>query len=83
MLTTGWAERQARRDTAFHNVGRDLSHASRALSPPTTPRCSNRALPARPQPELRAAGDKAFAVLRGAAEHLVTAAALAASARPP
>ncbi len=56
--------------------------ASRARSRPITPRCSNSGLPADLDAELKAAGDRAFAVLRTAAE-AVCARLPAGPGRPP
>ena len=44
--------------------GQGLSRVRRAASPPITRRCSRPAFRSTPSPELRAAGDRAFAVLR-------------------
>ncbi len=80
MLTTGWANGKPDALTAFHNVGRAYLAFARA-EPAYYAAMFESGLPPDLNPELRAAGDRAFAVLRGAAETLV--AGLPANKRPP
>jgi AcrR family transcriptional regulator len=80
MLTTGWAGGKPDPITAFHNVGRAYLAFARS-EPAYYAAMFESGLPPDLSPELRVAGDKAFAVLRGAAEHLVTL--LPSGKRPP
>jgi AcrR family transcriptional regulator len=80
MLTTGWAGGKPDPITAFHNVGRAYLTFARS-EPAYYAAMFESGLPPDLSPELRVAGDKAFAVLRGAAEHLVTL--LPSGKRPP
>jgi AcrR family transcriptional regulator len=80
MLSTGWAGGKPDPITAFHNVGRAYLAFARA-EPAYYAAMFESGLPPDMSPELRIAGDKAFAVLRTAAEALV--ALLPAGKRPP
>lgn len=80
MLTAGWANGKPDPITAFNNVGRAYLAFART-EPAYYAAMFESALPPDLSPELRAAGDRAFAVLRGAAETLV--ASLPATGRPP
>jgi hypothetical protein len=80
MLTTGWANGKPDSLTAFHNIGRAYLAFARA-EPAYYAAMFESGLPPDLNPELRAAGDRAFAVLRGAAETLT--ASLPAGKRPP
>ena len=80
MLTTGWANGKPDPITAFHNVGRAYLAFARA-EPAYYAAMFESGLPPDLNAELRLASDKAFAVLRGAAEQLV--ALLPAGKRPP
>ena len=80
MLTTGWAGGKPDSITAFNNVGRAYLAFARA-EPAYYAAMFESGLPPDLNPELRAAGDRAFGVLRGAAEAL--AASLPAKGRPP
>ena len=80
MLTTGWANGKPDPVTAFHNVGRAYLAFAHA-EPAYYAAMFESGLPPDLNAELRAAGDRAFGVLRGAAETL--AAMLPAAKRPP
>jgi len=80
MLSAGWAGGKPDVVSAFHNVGRAYLAFARA-EPAYYAAMFESGLPPDANPELRAAGDKAFAVLRAAAEALV--AMLPAGKRPP
>jgi AcrR family transcriptional regulator len=80
MLATGWAAGKPDPITAFHNVGRAYLAFARA-EPAYYAAMFESGLPPDLNPELRAAADRAFGVLRGAAESLVTV--LPAGKRPP
>jgi len=80
MLSTGWNSGRPDALTAFHNVGRAYLAFARA-EPAYYAAMFESGLPPDLSPELRAAGDKAFAVLRTAAETLVSQ--LPAGRRPP
>ena len=67
--------------TAFDRLGKAYLAFRRAASRPTTRPCSRPAFRSIPIRELREAGERAFAVLRGAAEKLV--ALMPAAERPP
>lgn len=80
MLATGWANGKPDAITAFHNVG--LAYLTFARTEPAYYAAMfESGLPPDLNPELRAAADRAFAVLRTAAEALV--AQLPAGQRPP
>jgi AcrR family transcriptional regulator len=80
MLKTGWANGKPDPITAFHNVGRAYLAFARA-EPAYYAAMFESGLPPDLNAELRTAGDKAFAVLRTAAETL--AARLPPGKRPP
>ena len=80
MLTTGWNGGKPDVVSAFHNIGRAYLAFARA-EPAYYAAMFESGLPPDLSPELRAAGDRAFGVLRGAAETLV--AALPPDKRPP
>jgi AcrR family transcriptional regulator len=80
MLATGWANGRPDAITAFHNVGRAYLAFAHA-EPAYYAAMFESGLSPDANPELRAAGDKAFSVLRTAAEALV--AMLPAGRRPP
>jgi AcrR family transcriptional regulator len=80
MLTTGWASGKPDAITAFHNVGRAYLTFARS-EPAYYAAMFESGLPPDLSPELRAAADRAFGVLRDAAEQLVTM--LPAGRRPP
>jgi AcrR family transcriptional regulator len=80
MLTTGWANGKPEPITAFHNVGRAYLAFARS-EPAYYAAMFESGLPPDLSPELRAAADRAFGVLRTAAEQLVGL--LPASKRPP
>jgi AcrR family transcriptional regulator len=80
MLSTGWANGKPDAITAFHNVGRAYLAFARS-EPAFYAAMFESGLPPDLNAELRAAGDRAFAVLRTAAETLV--ALLPANKRPP
>ncbi len=80
MLTAGWANGKPDPVTAFHNVGRAYLAFARA-EPAYYAAMFESGLPPDLNAELRAAGDRAFGVLRGAAETLVGM--LPAGKRPP
>ena len=80
MLTTGWNGGKPDVLAAFHNVGRAYLAFARA-EPAYYAAMFESGLPPDLSPELRAAADRAFAVLRGAADTLV--ASLPADKRPP
>ena len=80
MLSTGWANGKPDALTAFHNVGRAYLAFARG-EPAYYAAMFESGLPPDVNPELRAASDRAFAVLRTAADQL--AALLPAGRRPP
>ena len=80
MLATGWANGKPDAITAFHNIGRAYLAFARA-EPAYYAAMFESGLPPDANPELRAAGDKVFAVLRTAADTL--AAMLPTGRRPP
>lgn len=80
MLATGWANGKPDVVTAFHNIGRAYLAFARA-EPAYYAAMFESGLPPDLNPELRAASDRAFAVLRNAADVLV--ARLPVSGRPP
>jgi len=80
MLTTGWANGKPDPITAFHNVGRAYLTFARS-EPAYYAAMFESGLPPDINPDLRAAADRAFAVLRTAADSLV--ALLPAGKRPP
>ncbi len=80
MLSTGWANGKPDAVTAFHNVGRAYLAFARA-EPAYYAAMFESGLPPDVNAELRAASDRAFAVLRTAAEQL--GALLPAARRPP
>jgi AcrR family transcriptional regulator len=80
MLTTGWANGKPDAMTAFNNVGRAYLAFARA-EPAYYAAMFESGVPPDAHPELRAAGDRAFGVLRLAAETLVSS--LPAGKRPP
>jgi len=80
MLTAGWANGKPDPLTAFNNVGRAYLAFARA-EPAYYAAMFESGLPPDLNAELRAAGDRAFAVLRRAAETLVGE--LPAGKRPP
>ena len=80
MLATGWNGGKPDALTAFYNVGRAYLAFARA-EPAYYAAMFESGLPPDLNPEMRAAGEKAFGVLRTAAESLV--AMLPASKRPP
>jgi AcrR family transcriptional regulator len=80
MLATGWNKGKPDPITAFHNVGRAYLAFARA-EPAYYAAMFESGLPPDLNAELRVAGDKAFAVLRTAAETLVSM--LPAGKRPP
>ncbi len=80
MLATGWAGGKPDPITAFHNVGKAYLAFARA-EPAYYTAMFEAGLPPDLNAELRAAGDRSFAVLRMAAEQLVTL--LPAGKRPP
>jgi AcrR family transcriptional regulator len=80
MLKTGWAGGKPDPITAFQNIGRAYLAFARA-EPAYYAAMFESALPPDHSPDLREAGDRAFAVLRGAAEAL--AAQMPAKSRPP
>jgi AcrR family transcriptional regulator len=80
MLSTGWNGGKPDAITAFHNVGRAYLAFARA-EPAYYAAMFESGLPPDLNAELRAAGDKAFAVLRTAAEALVGL--LPTGKRPP
>lgn len=80
MLTTGWANGKPDAMTAFNNVGRAYLAFARA-EPAYYAAMFESGVPPDANPELRATADRAFAVLRTAAETLV--AMLPAGRRPP
>jgi len=80
MLTTGWANGKPDAMTAFHNVGRAYLAFARA-EPAYYAAMFESGVPPDANPELRAVADRAFAVLRTAADTLV--ASLPAGKRPP
>jgi AcrR family transcriptional regulator len=80
MLSTGWNKGKPDPITAFYNVGRAYLAFARA-EPAYYAAMFESGLPPDLNAELRVAGDKAFAVLRTAAETLVSM--LPAGNRPP
>ena len=80
MLATGWNGGKPDAITAFHNVGRAYLAFARA-EPAYYAAMFESGLPPDLNPEMRAAGDKAFGVLRSAADVLVGM--LPAGKRPP
>jgi AcrR family transcriptional regulator len=80
MLTTGWANGKPEPITAFHNIGRAYLVFARS-EPAYYAAMFESGLPPDLSPELRAAADRAFGVLRAAAEQLVGL--LPAGQRPP
>ena len=80
MLSTGWAGGKPDPVTAFHNIGRAYLAFARA-EPAYYAAMFESGLPPDLNVELRAAGDRAFGVLRAAAETLVGL--LPAGKRPP
>ena len=80
MLTTAWAAGKPEPITAFHNVGRAYLAFARS-EPAYYAAMFESGLPPDLNPELRAASDRAFGVLRAAAEQLVGL--LPAGKRPP
>jgi AcrR family transcriptional regulator len=80
MLSTGWANGKPDPVTAFHNVGKAYL-AFAAGEPAYYAAMFESGLSPNLNPELRAAADRAFAVLRTAADALV--ALLPAGKRPP
>ena len=80
MLTTGWANGKPDPITAFHNVGGAYLTFARS-EPAYYAAMFESGVPPDLNPELRAAADRAFAVLRTAAETLVSL--LPAGKRPP
>jgi AcrR family transcriptional regulator len=80
MLATGWNGGKPDALTAFHNAGRAYLAFARA-EPAYYAAMFESGLPPDLNPELRAAADRAFTVLRSAAETLV--AMLPAGKRPP
>jgi AcrR family transcriptional regulator len=80
MLTTGWANGKPDPITAFHNIGRAYLVFARS-EPAYYAAMFESGLPPDLSPELRAAADRAFGVLRAAAEQLVGL--LPAGKRPP
>jgi AcrR family transcriptional regulator len=80
MLTTGWAGSKPDPLTAFHNVGRAYLAFARS-EPAYYAAMFESGLPPDLNPELRAAADRAFGVLRAAADQLV--ALLPSGRRPP
>jgi len=80
MLSTGWNGGRPDPLTAFNNVGRAYLAFARA-EPAYYAAMFESGLPPDLNPEMRAAGEKAFGVLRTAAESLV--AMLPAGKRPP
>jgi len=80
MLTTGWAAGKPDPITAFHNVGRAYLAFARS-EPAYYAAMFESGLPPDLNPELRAAADRAFGVLRAAAEQLVGL--MPAGKRPP
>src|SRR5438034_5651342 len=80
MLATGWAGSKPDPLTAFHNVGRAYLAFARS-EPAYYAAMFESGLPPDLNPELRAAGDRAFGVLRVAADQLV--ALLPSGKRPP
>src|SRR5204863_5841121 len=80
MLATGWNGGKPDALTAFHNVGRAYLAFARA-EPAYYAAMFESGLPPDLNPELRAASDKAFTVLRRAAEPL--GAVLPAGKQPP
>jgi AcrR family transcriptional regulator len=80
MLTTGWANGRPDPLTAFQNVGKAYLSFARS-EPAYYAAMFESALPPDLNAELRAAGDRAFAVLRRAADALVSI--LPAGKRPP
>ncbi|SKA24342.1 transcriptional regulator, TetR family [Enhydrobacter aerosaccus] len=80
MLSTGWAGGKPDPVAAFNNVGRAYLAFART-EPAYYAAMFESALPPDLNPELRAAGDRAFAVLRTAAETLANS--LPPQGRPP
>jgi AcrR family transcriptional regulator len=80
MLTTGWANGKPDPITAFHNTGRAYLTFART-EPAYYAAMFESGLPPDLSPELRAAADRAFGVLRTAAETLVGL--LPSGRRPP
>lgn len=80
MLTTGWAAGKPDAITAFHNVGRAYLAFARA-EPAYYAAMFESGLPPDINSELKAASDRAFGVLRTAADTLV--ARLPQGSRPP
>jgi AcrR family transcriptional regulator len=80
MLATGWANGKPDQITAFHNIGRAYLSFARS-EPAYYAAMFESGLPPDLNPELRAAADRAFAVLRAAAEQLVGL--LPSDKRPP
>jgi AcrR family transcriptional regulator len=80
MLSTGWAGGKPDPITAFHNIGKAYLAFARA-EPAYYAAMFEAGLPPDINAELRAASDRAFAVLRTAAETL--ASQLPAAQRPP
>jgi AcrR family transcriptional regulator len=80
MLSTGWNNGRPDALTAFHNTGRAYLAFARA-EPAYYAAMFESGLPPDLSPELRVAADKAFAMLRTAAETLVLQ--LPAGKRPP
>jgi AcrR family transcriptional regulator len=80
MLTAGWASGKPDAITAFHNVGRAYLAFAR-IEPAYYASMFESGLPPDANPELRAASDRAFNVLRGAAEALANQ--MPAGKRPP
>ena len=80
MLTTGWANGKPDPITAFHNVGKAYLAFARE-EPAYYAAMFEAGLPPNLNAELRTAGDRAFGVLRTAADALV--ALLPSGKRPP
>jgi AcrR family transcriptional regulator len=80
MLSTGWAAGKPDPITAFHNIGRAYLAFARAEPAYYTAMFESGVSPDL-NAELRAASDRSFAVLRSAADQLVTL--LPAGKRPP
>jgi AcrR family transcriptional regulator len=80
MLTAGWAAGKPDAIAAFHNVGRAYLAFAR-IEPAYYASMFESGLPPDANPELRAASDRAFNVLRGAAEALANQ--MPAGKRPP
>ena len=80
-LAAAWDEGRPSPLVALRAPGQRLSRLRARASPPISRPCSRPALPLADHRELQEAGDRAFAVLRGACEAVV--AALPAGKRPP